>query len=103
MAKAEVIELLKRYIFLLRAEGISVDKAYLYGSYLNNTATNESDIDLMIVTDNDTDDYLTGKIWNLTKKVNSRIEPYLVSGRRFYSKENSPLIDLVKRTGLEIA
>lgn len=103
MAKSEVIELLKTYIFLLKSEGIVVDKAYLYGSYLNNTATDESDIDLMIVTDNDTDDYLTGKIWNLTKKVNSRIEPYLVSMNRFYSKENSPLIDLVKSTGLKIA
>lgn len=103
MAKIEVIELLKSYIYLLRSEGIHIDKAFLYGSYLNNTATTDSDIDLMIVTDTDTDDYLTGKIWNLTRKVNSRIEPYLISAGRFYSKDNSPLIDLVKKTGLEIA
>lgn len=103
MAKIEVIELLKSFIFLLRSEGIQIDKAFLYGSYLNNTATTDSDIDLMIVTDTDTDDYVTGKIWNLTKKVNSRIEPYLISASRFYSKDNSPLIDLVKNTGLEIA
>ncbi len=103
MAKNEVIELLKRYIYLLRSEGISVDKAFLYGSYLSNTATNESDIDLMIVTENESDDYLAGKIWNLTRKVNSKIEPFLVGKNRFYSSDNSPLIDLVKRTGLEIA
>jgi predicted nucleotidyltransferase len=103
MAKNEVIELLKRYIYLLRAEGISVDKAFLYGSYLSNTATIESDIDLMIVTENESDDYLAGKIWNLTRKVNSKIEPFLVGKKRFDSSDNSPLIDLVKRTGLEIA
>lgn len=103
MAKNEVIAILRTYIFLLRAEGISVDKAFLYGSYLTNTATSESDIDLMIVTDNDTDDYLAGKIWSLTRKVNSRIEPFLVGTKRFYSNDNSPLVDLVKRTGLEIA
>ena len=103
MAKIEVIEILKTYISLLRTERISVDKAFLYGSYLNDAATNESDIDLMIVTKDDTDDYLTGKIWNLTKKVNSRIEPFLVGTNRFYSNDNSPLVDLVKRTGLEIA
>lgn len=88
---------------MLKTEGISVDRAFLYGSYLSDTATNESDIDLMIVTENANDDYLAGKIWNLTKKVNSKIEPFLVGTNRFYSNDNSPLIDLVKRTGLEIA
>ena len=103
MAKNEVIELLRSYIYLLRSEGILVDKAFLYGSYLSNTATSESDIDLMIVTDNDNDDYLAGKIWNLTKKINSKIEPFLISTNRFNSNDNSPLVDLIKRTGLEIA
>lgn len=102
MAKNEVVELLRKYIYLLRTEGITVDKAYLYGSYLSNTANIDSDIDLMIVTNNENDDYLTGKIWNLTRKVSSKIEPYLVGINRFNSNDNSPLIELVKRTGLEI-
>lgn len=101
MAKREIVEILKKYIFILRSEGINIDKAYLYGSYLSNTATDESDIDIMIVTENE-DDNLTGKIWSLTRKVNSKIEPYLVEKRRFINNEDSPLIDLVKRTGLEI-
>ena len=101
MAKSEVIEILRTYLDLLRAEGISVDRAFLYGSYLSNTATSESDIDLMIVTENEDDD-LTGKIWKLTKKVNSKIEPFLVETNRFNSNDNSPLVDLVKRTGIEI-
>lgn len=42
------------------------------------------------------------KIWKLTKKVNSKIEPFLVGTNRFNSNDNSPLIDLVKRTGIEI-
>jgi len=37
-------------------------RLFLYGSYLTNTATKDSDIDLMIVTEDDTDDYLAGKI-----------------------------------------
>ena len=102
MAKNEVIMLLQSYIQLLRAEGISVDKAFLYGSYLSNSASVDSDIDLMIVTDNDDDDYLAGKIWKLTRKVSSKIEPFLVGKGRFYGDDNSPLVDLVKRTGLEI-
>ena len=102
MANREIIETLKKYIFVLRSEGIDVDKAYLYGSYLSNTAKDDSDIDVMIVTDRE-DDYLTGKIWSLTRKVDSKIEPYLVGKGRFMNNEDSPLIDLVKRTGLEIA
>ena len=101
MAKSEIVEILKKYIFVLRSEGITINKAYLYGSYLSNTASADSDIDILIVTDYE-DDNLSGKIWSLTRKVNSKIEPYLV-GKRFYENEVSPLIDLVKRTGLEIA
>ena len=101
MAKREIIDILKRFIFILRSEGITVDKAYLYGSYLSDTATDDSDIDIMIVTENE-DDYLTGRIWSLTRKVNSKIEPYLVGKGRFNDNVDSPLIDLVKRTGLEI-
>jgi predicted nucleotidyltransferase len=102
MAKNEIIAILKSYIFLLKAEGIAVDRAFLYGSYLSNAATSDSDIDLMIVTDKEYDDYLIGKIWSLTKKVNSKIEPYIVAAARFNSNDDSPLIDLVKRTGMEI-
>ena len=102
MAKNEVIEILNSYIHLLRVEGIQVDRAFLYGSYLSDTATSESDIDLMIVTENEMDDNLAGKIWKLTKKVNSKIEPFLVGANRFNSNDNSPLVDLVKRTGIEI-
>ena len=62
----------------------------------------EKDIDLMIVTENENDDNLAGRIWKLTKKVNSKIEPFLVGTKRFNSNDNSPLVDLVKRTGIEI-
>lgn len=102
MANREIVEMLKHYIFVLRSEGIVIDQAYLYGSYLSNSATDESDIDVLLVTENE-DDYLTGRIWSLTRKVNARIEPFLVEHGRFFGEEDSPLIDLVKRTGLKIA
>ena len=51
MAKREVIEILKKYICLLKTEGTPVEKAFLYGSYLSNTATDDSDIDLMLITE----------------------------------------------------
>ncbi len=80
MAQGEIIELLKKYIILLNAEGISVCRAFLFGSYSNDTVTESSDIDVMIVSDkyDDPDDVEVGKAWRLTRNVNSRIEPYLI-------------------------
>ena len=56
----------------------------------------------MIVTDNE-DDYLIGNIWKLTKRINSKIESYIVSNNRFNQSNNSPLIEFVKEYGIEIA
>jgi predicted nucleotidyltransferase len=102
MAQAEVIEILKTYLRILKSEGIQIEKAFLYGSYLTGTATEESDIDLMLITEKANDDNLAGMIWNITGKVNTKIEPFLVSSKHFYSDDNSPLVDLVRSTGLEI-
>ena len=49
MVRKEIINNIKKYLFLLNKEGIHVDKAYLYGSYAKETESAESDIDLMII------------------------------------------------------
>lgn len=81
-----------------------IDKAFLYGSYSKDTETENSDIDLLIVSKgfDMTDDLLIGKIWYLTNKINTKIEPYVISTKRFNSDESSQLIQLVKQEGIEI-
>ena len=105
MAQQEVIELLKRYILLLNTEGLSVSKAYLFGSYSTGTATDQSDIDVMIVSDryDSNDDAAIGKAWRLTRKISTRIEPFLISTKKFYTDNASPLISTIKANGIEIA
>ena len=105
MAQGEVIQLLKKYIELLRAEGISVRKAFLYGSYSDNTASEDSDIDVLLVSDGfeESNDTLVGKVWRLTSKVNSLIEPMLVGTKKYENSENSPLLTKVKESGIQIA
>ena len=80
MAKNEVIAILRTFIYLLRAEGISVDRAFLYGSYLSNTATKESDIDLLIVTEDENDDLGIGltkfKLGNKSEKTLEELKRY---------------------------
>ncbi len=105
MVNKEVIELLKRYIVLLNSEGISVNKAFLFGSYSNNTASADSDIDVMIISDkyDETDDITIGKIWKLTRKINTKIEPFLISEKKFMDdNSSSPLISMIKKDGIAI-
>ena len=104
MAKREVIELLRKYIILLNAEGISVIRAFLFGSYSSDTASDSSDIDVLIVSDkyDETDDDAAGKIWKLTRKINTKIEPFLIGIKKFKDDESSPLVSLIKTKGIEI-
>ncbi|MCF8373824.1 MAG: nucleotidyltransferase domain-containing protein [Bacteroidales bacterium] len=104
MAQREVIEMLQKYIALLKLEGIPVRKAFLFGSYSTNTASDTSDIDVMIISDkyDETDDLIIGKVWKLTKKVSTKIEPLLIGFKKFNNDSSSPLISLVKSAGIEI-
>jgi predicted nucleotidyltransferase len=51
MAEFEIIELVKKYLDVLRTEGITVSKAFLHGSYSDGSTSDESDIDVMIISD----------------------------------------------------
>ena len=105
MAKTEVIELLKEYIILLNSNGISVYKAFLFGSYSTNTANDASDIDVLIVSEKyyESDDEAVGKIWKLTRLVSTKIEPFLIGKNKYNSNDNSPLIEQIKRQGIELS
>jgi predicted nucleotidyltransferase len=104
MVKKEVVEILKKYIMLLNEEGISVNKAFLFGSYADNSADEMSDIDVLIVSDkyDESNDIAVGMAWKLTKKISTRIEPYLIGVKKFTGDESSPLINLIKSKGIEI-
>ena len=105
MVKKEIIRSLNKYVTLLNSEGISVKHAFLFGSYSTDSATNISDIDLMIVSDkyDETDDLIIGKMWQLTRKVNSKIEPILVGLKKFQNEDElSPLLSSIKSSGIRI-
>ncbi|HMQ80310.1 MAG TPA: nucleotidyltransferase domain-containing protein [Ignavibacteria bacterium] len=103
MAEREIVIKLRKYIEDLKKSGISVNKAYLYGSYAEGTMNSDSDIDLLIVSDDKMDPDTKASIaWKLTGKTDSRIEPYLVSLKKFEEDEISPIILSVKRFGIEI-
>ncbi|OFX40802.1 MAG: hypothetical protein A2X08_02575 [Bacteroidetes bacterium GWA2_32_17] len=104
MSKSEVIELLKQYCSLLNISGIHIEKAFLYGSYAREEATDDSDIDIMLVSQMfDTNAPEANiKAWSFTRKIDSRIEPYTVGLQKFLTDDISPLIQIVKKEGVEI-
>ncbi len=104
MANQDIIDKVKRFLQLLESNGISVSKAYLFGSYTTGLASPHSDIDVMVVSPafDERNDEITGKAWALTMNVDSRIEPYLVGLNRFLTDDGSPLLEVVRQEGLEI-
>ncbi|MHB8907100.1 MAG: nucleotidyltransferase domain-containing protein [Melioribacteraceae bacterium] len=105
MVSSEIIEIVKDYLRELSGKGIYISKAFLFGSQANNTANEESDIDLMLVSplfDGDTDKYMPA-IWLSTQRTAHKIEPIIVGEKRFLTDDMSPIIAVVKEQGIEIA
>jgi predicted nucleotidyltransferase len=77
MVQDDVIKLLQKYVLLLNASGVPVTKAFLYGSYARNEATENSDIDVMLISEvfDRSNDIIRAKAWTVTEKIDIRIEP----------------------------
>jgi predicted nucleotidyltransferase len=104
MVKKEVITLIREFLRRLFQEGIIIDKAYLYGSWASGKENQDSDIDVMLISEmyDNNDDRVVGKTWRISRSVDVRIEPYTVGKKRFLSDKFSPLLQVVKQEGLEI-
>jgi len=105
MAKKEIVILIKELLKCLLQEGIPIEKVYLYGSYARGEENEESDIDVLLVSEafDKNDDRTVGKTWRISRSIDTRIEPYTVGKKRFINDELSPLLQVVKEEGLEIA
>ncbi len=63
MSQREAIEIIRTYIRILVQAGIPIEKVYLSGSFARNDANEESDIDVMLISESfdDADDYCLSK------------------------------------------
>lgn len=104
MAQREVIDILKKYLLALQMKGLSISEARLYGSHARNEANEESDIDVLLLSDtvNFNDDNNTGILWTTAFNIDPRIEPYGVSKKKFIEDDYLPLFENVKAEGIEI-
>lgn len=99
----DAISLSKKYVDLLRTSGISVDRAYLFGSHAKGKIWEGSDIDVCVISESFGKDYqLEKSILNKTAlKVDPRIEVVAYSIDDFNNKYDS-LADEIKRFGINL-
>lgn len=105
MAAKKLERIIKKYITELKKNGIQISKIFLFGSYAYGKPSKDSDIDLLIVSPQFDDlrkDEFTSKLWLATEAVDFIIEPIGI-GEKVFNKNNfSPLLDLIRKKGIEI-
>jgi predicted nucleotidyltransferase len=76
----EIIKIAKLYAKKVKAR-YPVKMVILYGSHAKGTANESSDIDIAVIVDKVTGDYLkiSADLFNLVRDVSNRIEPILLS------------------------
>lgn len=96
--KSEVL----KYLSILKEDNLPIQKAFVYGSYAKGTSTKWSDIDVCIVSQKFTNTWnAIGYLWSRRPfDLHYTIEPIGFSVKNF--REGSPLIDEIKKTGIEI-
>jgi uncharacterized protein len=104
MVQKQIIEILKDYISNLNQGGLSIRKAYLYGSHAHGLANEDSDIDIMLISDlfDTDDDVILSLPWSPKLRPDFRIEPLPVGTNRFQTDDISPILQIVRKEGIEI-
>jgi hypothetical protein len=49
------------------------------------------------------DDKVTGKAWKLNRKIDSKIEPFLIRLNKFNDDSSSPILSMIKSKGILIS
>lgn len=104
MLQDDALNIVRQYIANLNEGGVKIYKAFLFGSYARNQATENSDIDVMLISEafDTDDDLILSKPWSPKFRKDYRIEPIAVGKNRFLSDDSSPIIEVVRKEGLEI-
>ncbi len=98
----KVLRIIKAYLKEVEKAGIRIERAYLYGSYARGEETDDSDIDIAIVSSDFSDDRFTEalRLKALRWKIDMRIEPMPISPEDF--NESNPLVSEILSYGILI-
>jgi len=94
-------EILKRFLAAVQQRQ-RVEAAYLYGSQVEGTATEWSDIDVAVVSPDFSADLFQERValMRLAAQIDDRIEPHPFTPQDFNA--NDPLVNEIQRTGVRV-
>lgn len=98
----EIIESVSNFKRIISSM-IKIEKVFLYGSYSTGTYKNESDIDICIIANENTNPYLLMR--DITRKiieVDVRIEPVVFLSEDFHDDQPRGLLREIKEHGIEM-
>jgi predicted nucleotidyltransferase len=102
MVKEEIRNIIIDYKKALLEKNVPIKSIMLFGSQSNGKANSESDIDLLLIAD---DNYPHRKAsrsaWSVASEIDFRIEPIVVSQSK-YDANDTILVDLVRKKGILI-
>ncbi len=101
MDKAKASKIARQYFNFIKARDPNVKQAYIFGSSVKGTMTEDSDIDLAIIFKKLSDTFdMQVELMKLRRKFDSRIEPHAFREADFQS--SNPLANEILKTGQEI-
>jgi predicted nucleotidyltransferase len=97
--------ILEKYLFELRSTGFEVKELILFGSYIIGNYTENSDIDVIVLSPifdgtNKREDVI--KLWKIASKVDTRIEPIPCGVEQWQKDDSNALIEIARREGVSI-
>ena len=102
MLESSVLTAVREYVAALKAQGIDVERAVVFGSQANGHAHAWSDIDLIVVSpmfDDMKDRSGINTLWRVAARVDSRIEPIPCGSRQWRDDDSSAVIEIARRDG----
>lgn len=103
MAPESVLNCAKKFVEKVRGDGITVEAAYLFGSWVQGRANEWSDIDLAIVSPafEGKTFYDRRKLYPAIIAIETAIEPHPYRPQDF--NDSDPFVREILRTGIRIA
>lgn len=104
MVKQSVVTAVKEYLRVLLDHSVPVEFAVLYGSYARTRESEDSDIDLVVVSEIADTKWQSWKkrLWELVVYADYRIEPIPVTLRQLEADDSSMIIEMARREGIVI-
>ncbi|AXF55589.1 nucleotidyltransferase domain-containing protein [Salicibibacter kimchii] len=99
--RQDIEQIVQAYTDLLRKE-LDLQSVYIFGSYVNGNATEDSDIDVAVVANDFSGDSIedTMRLMKIRREVDIRIEPHPFQSEDF--QDDYPFVKEILENGSEV-